>query len=102
MTQTRPSHDPSVALRQAETAAEKARDALTHPGLRDALARLDAHYTRLIRRSPVEDRDGRESAFLMLRALDALATDLTTAINEPALLKHNYRSVLRTVGDSNQ
>jgi hypothetical protein len=100
MTPTRSTHDPSVALRQAEADAERAREALTHPGLRDAFARLDKHYAAIMRRSTPSEGEQREAAYLMLRALDALATDITSAINEPALLKHNYRSVLRTVGDN--
>jgi hypothetical protein len=94
-----PARDPSVALREAVALAERATVTLEDAGLRASFARLQAHYLDLMRRLPPEDRDGREGAYLMLRALDALATDLAQMISGAAIAKHNYRSVLRTVGD---
>jgi hypothetical protein len=99
-----PSHasrDPSIALRAATEAAVAAQTTLEDPGLRAAFTRLQAHYGDLMRRLPPEDRDGREGAYLMLRALDALATDLARAISGAAIERHNHRSVLRTVGETN-
>lgn len=85
---------PHQTLRAAEEAAGAAREALQHPGLRGAFERLTTHYTQAMRRSPPEDRDGREAAYFMLRALDALATDLAQAITGAELARRNYRHVL--------
>lgn len=94
--------DPSVALREAQEAAVEARVTLEDPGLRAAFSRLQAHYADQMRRLPPEDHLGREGAYLMLRALDALATDLAQAISGAEIAKHNHRSVLRSVGSNNK
>jgi hypothetical protein len=97
-----PRQDPSVALREATEAALQAQATLEDPGLRAAFAHLQARYADQMRRLPPEDTAGREGAYLMLRALDALATDLTQTISGVAITRRNYRSVLRTVGDTDQ
>jgi hypothetical protein len=93
--------DPAIALREATDAAIEAHATLEDAGLRAAFARLQAHYTDQMRRLPPEDRDGREGAYLALRALDALAADLARMIAGEEFIKHNYRSVLRTRERSN-
>jgi len=90
---------PSMALREAETAAVAAHETLADPGLRAAFERLQNHYAHLMRRSAPGDRDGREAAYLMLRALDALAADLAGVISGARILRHNYRSVIGTDED---
>jgi|KBSMisStandDraft_5_1062788.scaffolds.fasta_scaffold135242_2 hypothetical protein len=99
---TAPVRDPSVALHAATEAAIEAQATLEDPGLRAAFTRLQARYADQMRRLPPEDPVGREGAYLMLRALDALATDLAQAISGVAITRRNYRSVLRTVGDTDQ
>ena len=91
---TRP-NNPYAALVRAEQAAEEARETLQDPGLRAAFARLQEHYTRTMRHSLPEDREGRETAYYMLRALDALARDLAATVSGVELARRNYRAAGR-------
>lgn len=102
MSHTRPtsaSRDHSALLRQAQLDAAEAAEVLAHPGLKAAFARLSLHYTQNMRHSRPEDRDDRETAYMMLRALDALAADLRATVSREGVLRHNYRSIVRTEDD---
>jgi hypothetical protein len=87
--------DPYVAMLKAEQAAEEARETLQDPGLRATFARLIEHYTKAMRHSAPEDREGRENAYQMLRALDALARDLAGTVAGAEFARRNYRAAGR-------
>lgn len=87
--------DPYGAMIRAEQAGEEARETLEHPGLRAAFARLQEHYTRTMRHSAPEDREARETAYFMLRALDALARDLAGTVAGVEIARRNYRAAGR-------
>jgi hypothetical protein len=87
--------NPYTALIGAEQAAEEARETLQDPGLRAAFARLNEHYTQAMRRSAPEDQPGREAAYHMLRALDALARDLAGTVAGVEIARRNYRAAGR-------
>lgn len=87
--------DPYGAMIRAEQAGEEARETLEHPGLRAAFARLQDQYTRQMRHSTPEDTLGREAAYHMLRALDALARDLAGTVAGVEIARRNYRAAGR-------
>jgi hypothetical protein len=86
--------NPQQTLDRAQNAALQAQAALDDPALRAAFEHLSEHYTNAMRRSLPADRDGREAAYYMLRALDALASDLARVISGAELARRNYRHVL--------
>jgi hypothetical protein len=89
-----PRKSPHAALQAAQNAAVEAQATLADPGLRRALERLQDHYTLAMRTSAPADRDGREAAYFMLRALDVLANDLATTVAGGELARRNYRHVV--------
>jgi hypothetical protein len=79
---------------EAERIAAAARTVSDNPGLQAAFARLEAHYTAQFRQSEPKDEGGRESAYFMLRALDALRGDIAAAVAGAAVARRNLRSRL--------
>ncbi|HEY4252994.1 MAG TPA: hypothetical protein VGM87_17420 [Roseomonas sp.] len=84
--------DADTILADAETVARQAKAVLDQPGLQRAFAQLEAQYLTQIRHSdPAHGQPERESAFLMLRALDALRADLAAAAAGAAIAHRNLR-----------
>lgn len=85
------------AQRIANEADEKARHARSlseHPGFKAAVERLEGVYLGAIRVSAPEDIAGREGAYTMLRALDALRQDIDAAQAGGQITARNHRTVL--------
>jgi hypothetical protein len=95
-----PRQSPHQVLRAAEEAAEAATVTLQDPGLRAAFERLQTQYLAAMRRSEPADRDGRETAYFMLRALDALARDLAQIISGAQIARSNYASAVHHHNES--
>ncbi|WKV16970.1 hypothetical protein [Microcystis phage MJing1] len=79
---------------EADQRAREARAVLEAPGFKDALARIEKHYLNEIRVSEPEQKDRRETAYFMLRAVDALRADLGAAMVGSAITQRNLRSRL--------
>lgn len=87
--------EPSTIVAEADIAARDARAVLEHPGLKRAFAAAEGAYLARIRKSdPATGHDERESAFLLLRALDALREDLAATAAGGAIARRNLRSSL--------
>lgn len=84
--------DAARVVAQAEYDARIATAVQDHPGFQAACKRLEAHYTRLFRESDPEDEKSRESAYFMLRALDALKQDIASAASGGAITSRNLRN----------
>lgn len=89
-----PARPAAHALSEAETRAREARTVADHPGLQAAFKRLEADYMRQIRISAPDKATERESAYFMLRALDALRADIAATLNGAAVTQRNLRSRL--------
>jgi hypothetical protein len=87
--------DPARTLQIAEAVSRHAVAVQDHPGFQQALKRLEAHYVDLFRASLPEDAAGRDSAYFMLRALDALRQDIASAAVGGAITSRNLRSRTR-------
>jgi hypothetical protein len=87
--------DTAAITTAADIAQRHAVAVQDHPGFQAACARLEAHYTNLFRTSEPADKDGREDAFFMLRALDALKQDIASAAVGGAVTHRNLRSRAR-------
>lgn len=78
-----------VQLEEADTASRQAKDALAHPAIKAALARVEADYLAAFRNSVPADTDAREAAYHGLTALSKLKADLEGAAASASLTKRN-------------
>jgi hypothetical protein len=85
--------DMAHAALAADAAARGATALRDDPNLQAALKRLEAHYLGTIRASLPDQASERESAYFMLRALDALRHDIDAAISGAEITRRNLRSV---------
>jgi hypothetical protein len=90
------SADAQAAAQRAEEAARAARAVQEHPGIQASLTRLEAFYTHQFKTSEPKDVEARESAYFMLRALDALRQDIAAAAQGAEITRRNLRSRLNT------
>jgi hypothetical protein len=88
--------DAQAAQQRAEEAARAARAVEQHPGLQAAFARLEALYTHQFKTSEPKDTETRESAYYLLRALDALRQDISAAAQGAEVSRHNLKRRLHT------
>lgn len=88
--------DADTIAREARTQAERAREVLEAPGVTAAFEALAQRYLGGIRNSAISDHDGRETAFLMLRALDHLRDHLKAQIAGEAVTIANLRTRARS------
>jgi hypothetical protein len=88
--------DAKATQQRAEEKARAARAVQEHPGLQSAFLRLEAAYTHQFKTSLPEDVQGRESAYFMLRALDARRQDIASAAQGAAISRRNLRNRLDT------
>jgi hypothetical protein len=86
-------NDFARAALAADAAARGATALRDDPNLQAALKRLEGHYLASIRTSGPLESEVRESAYFMLRALDALRHDIDAAISGAEITRRNLRSV---------
>jgi hypothetical protein len=86
---------PETVVREATQKGLEALDLLEHPAFRRACSELQARALKAFRLSDPNDHQGREGAYYMLRALDALASELTSSVAGAEITKHNFRHVMR-------